>query len=47
MQYLFIHYTLIGIKMISIQFHSFNIIAICSYFGNSKWPEDDYFGQKM
>jgi len=45
MQYLFIHYILIGIQMISIQCHSFNITAICSYFGNNKWPEDDYFGQ--
>ena len=32
--------------MISIQWHSFNVTAICSYIGNTKWPEDDYFGQK-
>jgi len=47
MQYLFIHYKPIRIQMISIQWHSFNITAICSYFGNTKWPKDDYFGQKM
>ena len=33
--------------MTSIQWQSFNVIAICSYFGNTKWPEDEYFGEKM
>jgi hypothetical protein len=46
MQYLLIHCIIIGIKMISIQQNSFNVTAICSHFGNTKWPEDDYFGQK-
>jgi len=46
MQYLSVHYILIGIQMISIQWHSFNVTAICSYIGNTKWPEYDYFGQK-
>ena len=30
--------------MTSIQWQSFNVTAIYSYFGNTKWPEDDYFG---
>ena len=44
---IYIHYILIGIQMISIQWHSFNVTAVCSYIGNTKWPVDDYFGQKM
>jgi len=47
MQYLFIHFILIGLQVISIRRHSFNVTAIGSHFSNTKWPEDDYFGQNM
>jgi len=47
MQYLFIHYILIGIQLISIQWHSFNVSAIGSHYSKTKWPKDDYFGQNI